>query len=143
MTLQEAMAELSRHAVPAEKQVGGNTIMSRPTMLRTVVPVILDDFHKGYDSILTSLYSRCLADKGFPTLSGAMKSLGDGLGQNAGGLRLHRVLCGGERHRAVKRCKANVALILERFPDDGEAIAAEAGFPGGLAELVEWANTLA
>ena len=110
--------------------------MSRINMQRLTVSEILSDFRNGYDSFLASLYERCLADEGYPTKNGAMKALGDGLGQNHGGLRLHRVKGG------VRRCKANVALILQAFPYDGEAIAHEAGFAGGLAELIEWANTL-
>jgi hypothetical protein len=136
MTLEQQMNELFNHAVPAEKNEGGNTIMSRIVMQRITAPEIVSDFRNGFDSMLASLHERCLADKGYPTKSGAMKALGDGLGQNHGGLRLHRVKGG------IRRCRANVALILQAFPSDGEEIASEAGFAGGLAELIEWANTL-
>jgi hypothetical protein len=136
MTLEERMSQLIEHAIPAEKNEGGNTIMARIHMQRITAPVILEDFRNGLDSMLASLFTRCLIDKGYPTQVGAMKALGDGLGQNHGGLRLHRV------KRGVRRCKANVALILQAFPDDGDAIAREAGFGGGLAELLDWANEL-
>jgi hypothetical protein len=137
MSLEQEMNALLKSAVPAEKNEGGSTIMSRINMQRITAPVILSDFRNGFDSMLVSLFTRCLIDKGYPTQVGGMKALGDGLGQNHGGLRLHRVKGG------VRRCKANVALILQAFPDDGEEIAREAGFDGGLAQLVEWANDLA
>jgi hypothetical protein len=113
---------------PSEKSETQKSLLTRPRILRRTTPAILRAFREKVEATIRRLFGMALADVGYPIdkrgkPSGGYKALGDALGHNSNGARLHRSK-GGE----VIRCRENAVLLLRLFRDDRAAIATEAGF---------------
>lgn len=125
--------------VPSEKSDSPKSILTRAEIQDRAVPHILAAFRAGQQPTTTELARRSLADAGYPTASGAAKSLGDSLGHNRHVLQLH--FNGKGKTRAVRRCKENVARILESVLEKAEAIILAVGF-ADLDEFKTWFESL-
>ena len=132
---------LKLFAVPSEKSDSPKSILTRAEIQERVAPQILAAFRAGQQPTTAELAKRALGDAGYPTASGATKSVGDALGHNAHGLRLH--FAGKGKVRAVRRCKENVSLILESdsLLNKIETIVLAAGFDD-LGEVTPWFDSL-
>jgi hypothetical protein len=128
---------LGANSIPAEKGSVSKSINSRAAIQLAVASPILDAIRRGHEITVAEMVDASGLLGQYPTRSGLAKSIGDAIGQNHSGLRLHYGHVG-----RVQVCRENVALLLNKIPTDlWETIAQNAGFES-LQALIAYAETL-
>ncbi len=133
----DACAALFGYSTPAEKGDVSKRICSREEIVGAVAVPTFAAFLANREPVIAELVDGSELLDRYPTRSGLSKSVGDAIGQNHSGCRCHRSHGG-----AVKRCRENCSLILQKIPEGNrEAVAQASGFED-LAALVAFAMTL-
>lgn len=136
-TLDEAMAVLFAHGTPAEKGDLSKRICSREQIVVAIAPPTFRAFLANREPLIAELVDGSDLLPVYPTRSGLSKSVGDAIGQNRSGCRCHRGPGG-----AVRRCRENVSLILQKIPAGyRETVAVDAGLRD-LRALVDFGLSL-
>ena len=127
---------LNQNDTPSEKGPQSKSLHTRQEIVEAVAVPMFAAMKADRCPDGAELVDGCGLLGDYPTRSGLAKTVGDSLGHNHGGAKLHR------SGAAYQRCRENCALVLKKIPaGNRETVAHDAGFES-VAALVAWARTL-